>query len=159
MLLEFAFRNQPLKALYYLVTTPILLLVRLPWWALLSAVPAWRPRKSWTFTRTLIRRFGIYGTRQYAYVGFKKPAGDAARDSKDPAKTGFAWVEPVSDELVVGEVREMARRNDVKPERVSGYWYGARNKEGKWDYKAEPGERVLYFIHGARRPASPLHSY
>lgn len=50
--------------------------------------------------------------------------------------------------MVVGEIAELARVNNVEPVTVSGYWYGVRDSQGSFDRLAEEGERVLYYIHG-----------
>lgn len=143
----FAFRNQPLKTLYLLYTIPSIL-VRLPYWILAACVPAARPIQAWPFTRTL----AIRGARAFIdiiyNIGFLSPEGDPAKDSIRPEKSGFVWVDPVPEAMIVGEVAELARANNVEPATVSGYWYGARDLQGGFGRPAAEGERVLYYLHG-----------
>ncbi|KAI0816972.1 Alpha/Beta hydrolase protein [Trametes gibbosa] len=56
--------------------------------------------------------------------------------------------EPAFDLIVHGEIQEAARINDIKPERVAGYWLGKRGPDGKAGQKAGPDERVIYGLHG-----------
>jgi hypothetical protein len=42
----------------------------------------------------------------------------------------------------------MAKVNGVGPVRRHGYWYGARNEQGKHGQQAGKNERVLLFCYG-----------
>ena len=98
--------------------------------------------------RTLCR-YGLNALfGMYYDIGLPAREGDPDQDSINPEATGFAWVDSVSSELVIGELAEYARRNQVEPARVYGYWYGARDESGKHGQHAIKGERVLYFLHG-----------
>lgn len=81
-------------------------------------------------------------------TGFGAPPGNPEKESASPETTGFAWVDAVSDNLVTGELAELARRNQVAPATIFGYWYGARDEHGKPGQRADKNERVIYFIHG-----------
>ena len=52
---SFPFNKQPIKGLYQLYRF-IALLVALPSWMLRYALPGCRPRRSWTFSQTIIVR-------------------------------------------------------------------------------------------------------
>ena len=148
--------SPPLRVAYFLVTVPVTLFVRLPYWIVTSAVPFFRPRRSWTLTRTLGRHGMNALLEMYYDIGLPAREGIPDQDSVNPDATGFAWVNPVSSELVIGELAEYARRNQVEPARVYGYWYGARDESGKHGQHAIKGERVLYHLHGQSFPTSAI---
>ncbi|KAI0058154.1 alpha/beta-hydrolase [Artomyces pyxidatus] len=143
----FAFRHQPLKALYYtyvLISLP----VRFPYWVLVSALPAWRPRRSWTLRRAvMIRLVKLFVDTGYV-VDLNLSRVDANVKAKHPERVGFVWVDAVPAELVAGEVAGCAKVNNISPVRVPGYWYGQRTADGEWGQRAEPDEKVLYVLHG-----------
>ncbi|KAI0038336.1 hypothetical protein FA95DRAFT_1613462 [Auriscalpium vulgare] len=142
----FAFRHQPLKALYYTFLV-LSLFVRLPFWILISAVPAWRPRRSWSLKRAvLVRLFKLVVESGFVVDPFLTRV-DVSKKAKDPDRVGMVWVDGVPPELVVGEVKEAARVNKVEPATVPGFWYGKRSERG-YGYPAEAGEKVLYALHG-----------
>ncbi|KAK0449837.1 alpha/beta-hydrolase [Desarmillaria tabescens] len=45
--------------------------------------------------------------------------------SKEAEKVGFVWVDP-APELLSGEVKTLAEKNNVAAEKTSGFWYGPR---------------------------------
>ncbi|CCM05251.1 uncharacterized protein FIBRA_07461 [Fibroporia radiculosa] len=58
------------------------------------------------------------------------------------------WIEP-TPELIVGEIKEAARVNNVEPARVAGVWYGQRGSNAQAAHeKAGPEEKVMYELHG-----------
>jgi hypothetical protein len=69
-------------------------------------------------------------------------------NEKQKEKLGFVWVDPVGEEWVRGEVKEIANVNGIRPAKVWGYWYGKRDGHGKHAQKAEKGQKVLYHLHG-----------
>ncbi|KAI0030177.1 Alpha/Beta hydrolase protein [Vararia minispora EC-137] len=143
----FEFRHQPLKALFWLYVS-LDLVFTIALWTVLWVFPPMRPRRSWMLQRTLrtacARRLGFATFR----VGPGFTVVGPPRKDADIARTGFVEIEGVPDELVPGEVKDMARINGVQPVRVGGYWYGERDKDGKHGQKAAPGEKVLYVLHG-----------
>jgi hypothetical protein len=145
--MPFQFRRQPFKAMYWLYfafeifTTSLL-------WTTLWIFPLMRPRKSWSLKRTLytayLRRL-VYAAMR-TDLGFTTVAPPTRED--DIQKTGFIWIQPIPEVFVPREVVEMAKNNNIKPVCVGGYWYGERDGEGKVGQKAEPGEKVLFVLHG-----------
>ncbi len=108
--------------------TLLSVLLRLPIWALTNALPSWRPRRTWSFSGSVL----VQAIREATYaiadplnrdVWLSSTLEDCPRDAR---KLGFVWVEPIPDEYVVGEVREMAEVNGVRPERIGGFWYVPR---------------------------------
>ncbi|EKM50922.1 uncharacterized protein PHACADRAFT_199762 [Phanerochaete carnosa HHB-10118-sp] len=153
----FAFRSQPLKALYLLVFVPFTLFVRLPYWVLVSTIPAFRPRKTWSMKRALSLYIVTTNNNLTYTTGFSALPGNPEKESAKPETTGFAWVDAVPDDLVTGELAEFARRNQVAPARIYGYWYGARGEHGKPGQHAGKNERVIYFIHGGGHVMGSAH--
>ncbi|EKM50952.1 uncharacterized protein PHACADRAFT_32015 [Phanerochaete carnosa HHB-10118-sp] len=145
----FEYRNQPAKVLwltYFLSTT---LLFQLPAWIFLSAVPAFRPRRSWGFLRTFTVHFiKAFANEMPFKIGIQWAGGGSEKDSAHPEQTGFAWVNPVPESLVVGEINSVARHNDAAPARAPGYRYRAPNQRGKHDQPAQNGERTTHHPHG-----------
>jgi acetyl esterase/lipase len=77
---------------------------------------------------------------------------DLTKEVKDSELRGegeFNWIEPVSDDLVRGEVKRLADINGVKPMRVPGYWMFRKgwSPSGRM-MKAEAGEKVVMHLHG-----------
>ena len=144
----FAYRKQPWKALYLLYAAVTFPVVRLPVWLVRAAVPALRPRRAWTMKRTLGRDAIAYILGVWYQVGMPREPSDPARDSKNAAATGFVWVDPVPQELVVGDIAEYARRNEVEPVKSFGYWFGPKAEDGSHGQPAGKDERVVYYLHG-----------
>lgn len=144
----FDYKNQPWKTLYLLYAVPSVLFVRLPYWLFISAIPALRPHRSWTMTRTMLRHLIRFRSDMVYVVGLEASRGNAARDSARADKCGFVWVEPLKDEYVKGDIADMVQCNNVRPERAWGYWMGLRGEDGKYGHRAAEGERVLYYFHG-----------
>jgi hypothetical protein len=142
----FAFRHQPLKTVY-IVYTLLAVLVKLPYWTLVSLSPSWRPHPNWTLGRSvtlsLLRTVieMIYATG--LFVG-----EDAEKSAKSANKLGFIWVEPLPSELLKGEIAAMAAVNKTESTRTYGYWYGKDVGSGSHGGKAQPDEKVLYHLHG-----------
>ncbi|KZV85713.1 alpha/beta-hydrolase [Exidia glandulosa HHB12029] len=159
--MAFAFRSQPLKTLYLVYVVLSVPFIRFPYWVAVSLLPSWRPRREWSLARAVSVRL----LRTILHVTFDTDLSPKPhtpeQNSKIADQLGFVWIEPVPDDLVVGKVREAAKVNDVKPVRISGYWFGKRNSEGGFGHKAAPNERIIYALHGggyiaaSAEPASP----
>ncbi|KAJ6464612.1 alpha/beta-hydrolase [Mycena vitilis] len=148
----FAFHRQPLKTVYltYFLTTTLLL--RLPCWVLRAAIPALRPRRSWPFRRTLSFYLMKAFVSLFFDVGFPPalmgPNPEEVAASPSASSTGFTWVEPLADEQIVGELKELAALNDVKVVRTHGYWYTSPNSvQTRTVERANPGEIVIMHLH------------
>ncbi|KAH7887281.1 alpha/beta-hydrolase [Phlebopus sp. FC_14] len=143
----FEFRHQPLKTVYFLYSVVSILFIRLPYWVLSSLVPSWRPRTSWTLSRTV----SVYGMQSVVDIIFATGlfvGDDAEKSAKSADKLGFVWIDPLPTTLLTGEIASAARTNNVVSTRTHGYWYGKNVGSGAHGQKASPDERVLYFLHG-----------
>ncbi|KAJ7631434.1 hypothetical protein DFH06DRAFT_1005096, partial [Mycena polygramma] len=128
------------------------LLFRLPCWVLRAAIPVLRPRSSWPFRRTLSFYLMKAFVSLFFDVGFPpaliglNPEEVAA--SPSASEMGFTWVEPLADEQIVGELKELAALNNVKAVRTHGYWYTSPNnfKTGTVE-RANPEEKVIMHLH------------
>ncbi|EIN13102.1 alpha/beta-hydrolase [Punctularia strigosozonata HHB-11173 SS5] len=144
--MAFSFRRQPLRFFYLVVTILIILFIRLPYWLARYAIPAARPRPSWTLSRSLIVQFFrvyvnvLWDTEIPTWVPPDPKAQSADAD-------GLVAVD-AAPQYVKGEVGRMAEANGVSAVDVSGYWVGRRGADGKPGQKAEAGEKVVYHLHG-----------
>ncbi|KAI0360114.1 alpha/beta-hydrolase [Trametes cingulata] len=153
--MPFAFRNQPFKALY-IAASVVFILARLPFWALAYTIPSWRPRPTWSFKRSLIVRI-LRTSMAVMYATSPLPAPPLEAHARDAEKLGFVWIEPIPEELVVGEVKEIAQINGVTPVKTGGFWYGPRGPDGKAGQRAAPGEVVIYYFHGGAHIMGTSH--
>lgn len=136
-----AFLGQPFKALYLIYFVTVLLLVKIPYWVLSSLLPSWRPHPSWPLFRVVRLRTLDAAmeamTKTSMYHLFRT---DPLHLPKTVDAEGLVWVEPTPD-LVVGDIKEYAQRNQVAPARVAGYWFGSRLPSTK-------DEKIIYELHG-----------
>ncbi|KAF9220925.1 alpha/beta-hydrolase [Gyrodon lividus] len=143
----FVFRRQPFKTLYVLYFGVTLLFVRLPYWTIISLLPAWRPRRNWTLSRTIIV-YGLQSLVAFTYTTGTFNLEDIDKDEKSADKLKFVWVDPLPQHLIQGEIATIANKNNVSPARIHGYWFGTVGEDGKHGQKAAKDERVLYHFHG-----------
>ncbi|KAF8515474.1 hypothetical protein JB92DRAFT_2914984, partial [Gautieria morchelliformis] len=135
----FAFKNQSLKALYLLYFVGTGLFIRLPYWTIVSAIPACRPKRTWSMGRSFTVRLLKAVIGLFSAIGYPTPEGDPVKDSKAPSTTGFVWVDGIPDEFIKGEVAAMAKKNSVLPAPAS---------DGSHGQCASAGELVYYHLHG-----------
>ncbi|KAJ7169082.1 alpha/beta-hydrolase [Mycena crocata] len=144
----FTFHRQPLKALYlsyFLATT---LFIRLPFWTVISAVPALRPRRSWPFRRALILHVMKAFVGLFFDIGFPVSVGqdpEQIASSPEASETGFTWVEPLTDDQIVGELKELAGVNNVKAVKTAGYWYPPSARGNV--QTTSPDDKVILHLH------------
>ncbi|KAJ7574266.1 alpha/beta-hydrolase [Mycena floridula] len=162
----FAFRSQPLKAVYLLYFILSTLFIRLPFWALVASIPAWRPRRSWSFIRS-IQFLGMKTlVKAFFHFGFPLFPGHDPRDvASSPTaveETGFVWVQPLVAEQIVGELEHMAEINGVIAMPTSGYWFGSVPKleeitaTDKVILHLHSGGHVMGSAHSKSGPAVPV---
>ncbi|KAJ7631967.1 alpha/beta-hydrolase [Mycena polygramma] len=142
--MAFPFRNQPLTSLYVLYTAVSIIFLRLPFWVVISAFPSLRPRRTWSMGRTI----AVYGLQAVVDAMYK--IGFAP--SKDPeafkSQPGFACVNGIDLDMVVGHVASAAKLNNMSPATICGYWSGKTGAESTDGHPASAQERVLYVLHG-----------
>lgn len=151
-----ALRHQPLKALYLTYVLLTLLLFRLPVWILISLVPRFRPRPTWTFRRTIfIRLLQTFCPVIFDIAAFSLFRVDPHQFAQYEDEIGLVWID-ANPELVQGEVEKYARLNKVSPVQVPAYWFGYRdpatNLAGQ---RALPDEKVIINFHGKGVATSP----
>ncbi|THU91040.1 alpha/beta-hydrolase [Dendrothele bispora CBS 962.96] len=151
------YRHQPVKTLY-MVGGVLWILARLPFWTVRNLVPAWRPHRTWSFGRSMIVGLmdAAIAIMLQTDVPFNEPLERLASDAK---KNGFVWVDPLPDNLIVGDTKHAAEQNKVLPARVGGCWYEAKGSENQLGRKAAPGEKVFYFAHVLQQMGSAAPSY
>ncbi|KAJ7750482.1 alpha/beta-hydrolase [Mycena maculata] len=143
--MPFAFHRQPFKSVYLLVGT-IYIFIRLPVWTARNFIPAWRARKGWSITRSLVMELINAATSIMLQTGLPSPE-PLEKLALSAAKTGFVWVEPTPD-LIVGDIQRFAQLNEVSALRIGGFWYGARGPGDVVGQRADPREKVIYHLHG-----------
>ncbi|EKM52017.1 uncharacterized protein PHACADRAFT_199519 [Phanerochaete carnosa HHB-10118-sp] len=136
--------RQPLKGLYLLVVIAGAL-IRLPYWLVVSAIPATRHRKRWSFARAMQMHILQY-TFIPLFATLALPTVFIDPKTVDPAK-GTIWIDP-TPEFVAGEIKEAADVNGVEPARVIGYMQFKKGKDCRADEKARLGEKIIYHLHG-----------
>ncbi|KAF9262308.1 alpha/beta-hydrolase [Marasmius fiardii PR-910] len=138
----FAFRYQPVKTLYTIVGV-LWILVRLPFWVVRNLIPSWRPRRGWSFGRAIVVELSNSAV-VIMRNAFPPPPQSFDKLAQTP---GFVWVEPLRNEHIVGEIKKFAELNDVKAERVGGFWFTSEGDHTP-PKEAKQGERILYYLHG-----------
>ncbi|KAI0684544.1 alpha/beta-hydrolase [Cytidiella melzeri] len=138
----------PFKAIYLVCFAFTFLFFYLPSYILLSLIPWLRPRSSWTFGRSVLVRSlqkivpMLFDTGSFTFARI-----DPNTFFKNPETVGLVWVD-AKPQLIVGEIKELAVRNNVGVEQVAGYWYGKRDAAtGRVGQRAGPDEKVMYALH------------
>lgn len=146
--MTFEYRNQPYKSLYLVYSALFILLWWLPYWTLISIIPSWRPRPTWGILRT------IYINALRKFIEVLWAVGHGIAESL-PSSEGLVKIEALPRGLLVGELKELAERNEVGNEVTSGYWYQRKDRVGKIDESANPDEKIVYHIHGKHSSSLP----
>ncbi|KAI0741967.1 alpha/beta-hydrolase [Daedaleopsis nitida] len=138
---------QPFKALYLTYFLSSLAFVKAPIWFIHYLSRAHRPRSGWTLKRAMIVRTcqELFSVKLSPSRSKRDPLAEVPDSKLVDAK--FVWVEPVSDEYVVGEVRQLAEKTGVSSTKITGYWL--LKKGSSWaGPKAKPGEKTVLHMHG-----------
>ncbi|TFK55395.1 alpha/beta-hydrolase [Heliocybe sulcata] len=143
----FTFRHQPFKGLYVAYRTISVPLFWIPLNALKFLVPYFRPKPTWTVTRSI----GLYllqaSFQTWFSVGFDKFLLPKERQHLYE-NSGEVLVDELPEGLVQGEVAGIAKINQVVPEQISGYWFSKGGKLTGVGRHADPDEKILYYLHG-----------
>lgn len=139
--------RQPWK-FHYLIYLAIKVVVKLPFWTLLSIPRSRRPRSSWSLGRCL--RLYLYQTvlgLPFKLILSKRYMTSEIPDSELP-NSKFVWVEGVEEKSIQGPVRVWAKIANVKPTRISGYWQFKEGTPTTGTLQAKDDEKVVYNLHG-----------
>ncbi|KAF8209148.1 Alpha/Beta hydrolase protein [Mycena galopus ATCC 62051] len=148
--------RRPLLKVPYLLYELLTAFVRVPYWALLAIPRGWRPRKSWSWTRTmvvkLVRHFMSVGDR----VG---PLMTLPNHLALVTGNGYqsVWVEAVTRDCIVGKVAMWASVAGASPVRLPGYWIQQPGSTLLPAGPLMPGEKVVYSLHGGAYTRSSAH--
>jgi acetyl esterase/lipase len=154
----FEFRHQPFKSLYRLLHLLSQTFILAPLRSVLFLFPSLRPRRNWSWRRSLILcglRGGVDGWFRSALPVYPGTLLGPEPEAKLPEGVGFVWVDPIPEEMVVGEVKEMAVVNDVTPARTCGYFYTRRAIHPIGP--AREGEKVICHFHGGGYVVGSAH--
>ncbi|KAJ7438440.1 alpha/beta-hydrolase [Mycena latifolia] len=77
-------------------------------------------------------------------IGFS-PLNDLEAFQLQP---GFAWVNGIDPDMMVGDVASATKLNKVSPAKICGYWSGKTGPDGQYGQAAMAGEKVLYMLYG-----------
>ncbi|KAG6369578.1 Alpha/Beta hydrolase protein [Boletus reticuloceps] len=138
-------REQPWFGLYLTYQVVSTTLFRLPYWYLSAYPLSWRPRPSWSVTRTvLVRLFShLFRVTQKTGPLVRFPTHHAIAAS--PGVKGV-WVNPVPH-LITGAILVLAHTANITCARIPGYWID-RDTTLSAGAPPQPGDKVLYRLHG-----------
>ncbi|UZJ55963.1 hypothetical protein CBS101457_005283 [Exobasidium rhododendri] len=141
--------RQPFKLMYFAYFGLTVGLFFLPWFALTSIFISQRARRSWSWKRSTLVKLYRHGTRLTfrTYTSLSRDITKEVPHSKT-VRAKFVWVEGLPDEAVQGEIRRIAKLQNLKPTRTCGFWYGERDGGGGVGQRATAGEKVVYHLHG-----------
>ncbi|TFK44786.1 Alpha/Beta hydrolase protein [Crucibulum laeve] len=144
--MSYAFRHQPFKGLYLTYELLATLFIRFPLWALLAIPRSWRPRNSWSFKRAFLIRVvrHVLQTTEHTGPFIKMPNHLAITPGVD---VNGVWVGAVP-QLIGGELKKWAEAVSVTSVRVPGYWTHKKGSSIKVAAPPQPGEKVVYALHG-----------
>ncbi|KAI9061124.1 alpha/beta-hydrolase [Trametes sanguinea] len=151
--MPFAFRKQPLKAVF-LIGSVVYIVFSLPIWALTASLPSWRPRRSWSLWRAVMVKIVRTGVKIMFAID---PPQFPPLESYKKDASSIVWVEPAPPDLIVGEIRELAEKNEVKSVKIGGFWLGPKGPDGVAGQRAKPEERVIYHLHGGGHVMGSSH--
>ncbi|KZT26198.1 alpha/beta-hydrolase [Neolentinus lepideus HHB14362 ss-1] len=135
---------QPSRSLY-VAYFGLSLLIKFPAWCIYYIQRRNRQRPSWTLKRCLIISVAQSLSAFPVKLNFRQKIDPSAK-YKDAQ---FAWMEPVRDDLVRGQLKFYAKDPGVVPARVSGYWLF---KPAREDEKTVLHFRVGAFTTGSANP-------
>jgi acetyl esterase/lipase len=140
---EFAkYAKHPVKELYLAYQVSSTLLVRLPFWTIVSLPPNLRPRREWKVGRCVRMRLLTHAFDVSNRVGglLKTPTHLAIIPGVD---VDAEWIEP-DPTLILGQLATFASAANVEPCRIPGYWM----RQTATERAVQPGEKVLFSLHG-----------
>ncbi|KZT61133.1 alpha/beta-hydrolase [Calocera cornea HHB12733] len=135
-------------------------LVLLAYWIVSNLIPSWRENPTWTLRRAVGFRLSGWAVSEFSQKFQELCSRDfnAEPDEEELKRwnVGFARTEKLEGPLT-GEVGRLEKEVDVKRMKVGVYWYGPQDDNGRQNYCAAPGERVLLFFHGGKYVIGTAH--
>ncbi|KAJ7302518.1 Alpha/Beta hydrolase protein [Mycena albidolilacea] len=140
--------RHPVLKVPYLAFELLTALVRVPCWALLAIPRGWRPRKSWSWSLSVMVKLGRHIVSMNDKVGnFQTPPPNHLALVPGPGYHGV-WVSPVPQSYILGKVAMWASVAEVAPIRLPGYWIHEPGSTVAPEAPLMPGEKVIYALHG-----------
>ncbi|KAH7908350.1 Alpha/Beta hydrolase protein [Hygrophoropsis aurantiaca] len=141
-------RNQPFRGLYLAYQLFTTTLLRYPLWVLLALPRSWRPRASWSLGRCLKVRLirHLSGVNDKVVLS-PSHTNHLAIPNDNNAGEKALWIDP-APELIHGELLNWASITGVTPIRIPGYWIERRGVDMAVGAPLQPGEKILYRLHG-----------
>ncbi|KAF8161172.1 Alpha/Beta hydrolase protein [Crassisporium funariophilum] len=144
--MPYAFRNQPLKGLYLTYQLLATLFVRFPLWVLLAIPRSLRPKKTWTFKRTLMTKIVRTVINTTTQTGPFTTLPDHLAITPGVDVNGV-WI-GAANHLVTGDLKVWAKIANVQSVRLPGYWIHKKGSTIKVASPPRPGEKIVYALHG-----------
>jgi len=148
--------RQPYKTAYLTFQFGLLFFFIVPYLCFRYIIPSQRPNPSWTWLQSVILivirdvvRIGTNSGLLQAKKDVTKanmPSDRAVRRSCGSACQAV-FLEPMSENDVVGEIKELMIKNDVHPAGVPVYWYGENIAEEPIQ-RAAVDEKLVVHFHG-----------
>ncbi|CAE6458999.1 unnamed protein product [Rhizoctonia solani] len=129
------------------------LLLRLPFVGIWYIRKSNRPYPRWSWGRALLV-YVINFSWEIPYRTGRLLDRDINREvpPEECMGTKFMWVEPVSEDLVQGEIKGYADKAKIKPCRIPAYGFG------NWDQlPAREGEKIVMHCHGGAYVSRTAH--
>ncbi|KAF7342560.1 Abhydrolase-3 domain-containing protein [Mycena sanguinolenta] len=139
--------RRPLLKAPYLLYQLFAAFFRVPFWALLAIPRAWRPRKSWSWGRTMAVKAIRHLELMQDKAGLLIPVPTHLALVSGIGYHGV-WVEAVPQNCVIGKVAMWASGAGVSPVRLPGYWIHQPGSTIPLEAPLMPGEKVVYVLHG-----------
>ncbi|CBQ70327.1 conserved hypothetical protein [Sporisorium reilianum SRZ2] len=124
--------RQPWKYMYFSYFGLSIGLYHLPRWAVSSILPSHRARPGWSWKKATMVQLYRHGC-QLTFRTRTSLGRDLQKEvpHSKTVRCKFAWVDPVGDADVRGELRRAMLLQNVHPQRTCGFWYGDVAKQGK----------------------------
>ncbi|KZO92240.1 alpha/beta-hydrolase [Calocera viscosa TUFC12733] len=135
-------------------------LVLIAYWIISNIIPSWRRDPKWTLRRAVGFRLSGWAVSEFSpkFQDICSRDWSAEPDEKELRRwnVGFARTGELQGPLL-GEVGRLEKETGAKRVRVGVYWYGPQDENGRRDYSASPGERILLYLHAGMYVIGSAH--
>ncbi|EJT96980.1 alpha/beta-hydrolase [Dacryopinax primogenitus] len=156
-------RSQPISLQHKLAAVASLAyakLILLAYWIISNLLPSWRHNPKWTLRRAVGFRLSGWAVSEFS----PKFQDLCTRDIKiEPGddelrrwNVGFSRT-GLMDSPLTGEIGRLEKEAAIKRVKVGMYWHGPADEQGRHDYGAQEGERVMLFLHGGKYLVGTAH--